>query len=134
MLIYIFRYSRDAVAEWGKTRCDVYAKRGCPSDTGYASNGLVQNDRNFTGAAGYAAHAYTPGVSNYIGVTGFGSGRQNAEPNTGIFWGSSGVRFVSSSIHHFHTHGGWTDASNPLNGTYQRLLSRDDGLVVQIDE
>ncbi|MGN6133254.1 MAG: DUF1559 family PulG-like putative transporter [Aureliella sp.] len=194
----------------------------CPSDSGYAGNGLIHNDRNFTGAAGYAAHNYTPGVSNYIGVTGFGSGRQNAEENTGIFWGNSGVRFgditdgtsntflagerdtkncrsgtwvgvrnsngtgsrgvfvviaharaklnesvlpwnndpdgcgqgfsslhtggaqfvscdgsvrfVSSNIHHFHTHGGWTDAGNALNGTYQRLLSRNDGLVVQIDE
>ncbi len=194
----------------------------CPSDTGYAGNGLVHNDRRFNGGAGFAAHAFTPGVSNYMGNTGFGTGRQNAEENTGIFYGNSGirfgditdgtsntflagerdtkncrsgtwvgirnsnglgsrgvfvvvgharaklnepvlpwdndpdgcgqgfsslhtggaqfvlcdgsVRFVSSTIEHFHTHGGWTDAGNVRNGTYQRLHSRNDGLVVQTND
>jgi Protein of unknown function (DUF1559) len=69
------------------------ALAGCPSDTGYAGNGLIHNDRNFASAVGYKAHPFTPGVGNYIGATGFGSGRQNAEENTGIFWGNSAVKF-----------------------------------------
>lgn len=44
------------------------------------------------------------------------------------------VRFVSSNINHNHTRGGWTNAGDPLNGVYQRLLSRNDGLVVQPED
>ena len=65
----------------------------CPSDSGFAGNGLVHNDRRFNGAAGFAAHAFTPAGQQLHGATGYGTGRQNAEENTGIFYGNSGVRF-----------------------------------------
>jgi prepilin-type processing-associated H-X9-DG protein len=55
--------------------------------------GLVHNDRRFNGGAGFAAHAFTPGVSNYIGNNGHGPGRTNIEENSGIFFGNSSISF-----------------------------------------
>jgi prepilin-type N-terminal cleavage/methylation domain-containing protein/prepilin-type processing-associated H-X9-DG protein len=192
----------------------------CPSDTGYAGRGQVHNDRRFNGGAGFMAHAFTPGVSSYIGSNGHGPGRTGFEENSGMFFGNSsltfrdirdgssntfavgerdtnncrsgtwvGVRngngggsrgvfvvvgharaklnesvlpwdndpegcgqgwgsmhpggaqfvfcdgsvtFISETINFFHNRGGWNNSSDPANGTYQRLISRADGLAVTL--
>jgi prepilin-type N-terminal cleavage/methylation domain-containing protein len=65
----------------------------CPSDSGYQNRGQVHNDRRFNGAAGYAAHNYIPGVSNYMGNAGHNTARLNVEENTGIFFGNSRISF-----------------------------------------
>ena len=65
----------------------------CPSDTGYQGRGQVHNDRRFNGGAGFIAHAFTPGVSNYMGVAGHNVDRLNNLLNTGIFYGNSQVSF-----------------------------------------
>ncbi len=65
----------------------------CPSDTGFTVYGQVHNDRRFNGGAGWAAHNYTPGISNYMGVAGHNIGRLNVQENTGIFFGNSHVAF-----------------------------------------
>ncbi|MFO0902248.1 MAG: DUF1559 domain-containing protein [Pirellulales bacterium] len=191
----------------------------CPSDSGYDGRGFVHNDRRYNGGAGFVAHNYKPGVSNYMGVAGHNVDRINILPNTGIFFGNStigfsdildgtsntflvgerdtrycrsgswiGVRntnggatrgifvvsghsraklnesayawdfdpegcgqgfsslhpggalfarcdgsvtFVAETIQHFHVHGNGAEV-NPNNGAYQRLLSRADGLQVNL--
>ncbi len=65
----------------------------CPSDSGYQGRGQVHNDRRYNGGAGFVAHAYTPGVSNYIGVAGHNVDRVNNLPNTGVFFGDSSISF-----------------------------------------
>lgn len=192
----------------------------CPSDTGYQNRGQVHNDRRFNGGAGFAAHAFTPGVSSYIASNGYGPGRTGFEDNTGMFYGNSslsfkdivdgtsntfavgerdtdfcrsgtwvGVRngngggsrgvfvvvaqarvkmnesvlpwdndpegcgqgwgslhpggaqfvfcdgsvtFISETINFFHARGSYTNSGDPLNGTYQRLISRADNLPVSL--
>ena len=42
----------------------------CPSDSQFAGDGQVHNDRRFDGGVGFKVHAYVPGVSNYVGSTG----------------------------------------------------------------
>lgn len=73
-----------------ETKLSVYM---CPSDTGFASGGLIHNDRRFQGGAGFTAHKFTPGVSNYMGVTGHNVNRMMDQTNTGIFFGNSAVSF-----------------------------------------
>jgi prepilin-type N-terminal cleavage/methylation domain-containing protein/prepilin-type processing-associated H-X9-DG protein len=65
----------------------------CPSDTGFQKPGQIHNDRRFNGGAGFAAHAFTPGVSNYIGSNGHGPGRTGFEENSGVFYGGSSISF-----------------------------------------
>jgi prepilin-type processing-associated H-X9-DG protein len=78
------------IVEGLQTPLEVYM---CPSDTGFVKPGLIHNDRRFNGGAGFAAHAFTPGVSNYIGNNGHGPGRTNIEENSGIFFGNSSISF-----------------------------------------
>ena len=42
------------------------------------------------------------------------------------------VKFLSQNIHFFHTKSGWNGNSDPGNGVYQRLISRGDGLPVEV--
>jgi prepilin-type N-terminal cleavage/methylation domain-containing protein/prepilin-type processing-associated H-X9-DG protein len=65
----------------------------CPSDTGYQGRGQIHNDRRFNGAVGFAAHNYTPGMSNYVASTGHGPGRTGFEINSGMFYGNSSLGF-----------------------------------------
>jgi prepilin-type N-terminal cleavage/methylation domain-containing protein/prepilin-type processing-associated H-X9-DG protein len=65
----------------------------CPSDTGTPARGQIHGDRHFGGGLGHNVHAYTPGVSNYVGSTGHGPGRVRAEVNSGIFFGNSSIGF-----------------------------------------
>ncbi len=65
----------------------------CPSDSGYQGRGQIHNDRRYNGGAGFAAHNYLPGVSNYMGVAGHNVNRLNDLTNTGIFYGNSSVAF-----------------------------------------
>lgn len=65
----------------------------CPSDSGYQGRGQVHNDRRYTGGAGFTAHNYLPGVSNYMGVAGHYVNRLNVLANSGIFYGNSAVNF-----------------------------------------
>ena len=51
----------------------------CPSDTGYQAPRQVHNDRRFNGGVGWAAHNFTPGVSNYMGNAGHNVGRLNTQ-------------------------------------------------------
>jgi len=192
----------------------------CPSDTGFQGMGLIHPDRHFGGGAGFVAHNYIPGLTNYIGSNGHGPGRTGFEENSGVFYGGSAisfrditdgssntfavgerdtlycrsgswlgvrngngggsrgvfnivaqarvklnesvlpwnddpegcgqgwsslhtggahflmcdgsVRFISSNIHFFHTKTSWDGNTNPGNGTYQRLISRSDGLPVEV--
>jgi prepilin-type N-terminal cleavage/methylation domain-containing protein len=64
----------------------------CPSDTGFYKPGLIHNDRRFDGGRAFAAHAYRPGMSNYMGNMGFRQ-RVRAQQNIagGIFAGNSEV-------------------------------------------
>ncbi|MFO0818144.1 MAG: DUF1559 domain-containing protein [Pirellulales bacterium] len=65
----------------------------CPSDSGYQNRGQIHNDRRYNGGAGFVAHAYVPGLSNYIGVAGHNVNRINDLTNTGIFYGNSSLSF-----------------------------------------
>ena len=42
------------------------------------------------------------------------------------------VRFISQNIHFFHTRTNWDGNGDPGNGVYQRLISRSDGLPVEV--
>jgi prepilin-type processing-associated H-X9-DG protein len=193
----------------------------CPSDTGYQGRGQIHGDRHFGGAAGFMAHNYLPGVSNYVANNGHGPGRTGFEENSGMFYGNSslgfrdiidgssntfavgerdtkfcrsstwvGVRngnggaargvfvilaharvklnesvrdwnhdpegcgqgwsslhpggaqfvfcdgsvtFISETINFNHSMTGFADSGNPLNGTYQRMISRADGLAFSMN-
>lgn len=76
----------------------------CPSDSGYNGTGLIHNNRNFNNGLGVlaAGHA-TPvlvAVSNYMGAAGHRDPNTAAPaangppPNTGVFYGNSGVRLA----------------------------------------
>ncbi len=66
----------------------------CPSDTEYYGAGQVHWARRFHGGVAHTAHAYRPGVSNYLGNVGY---RQKARAwrnnRGGIFAGNSRVSF-----------------------------------------
>lgn len=42
------------------------------------------------------------------------------------------VKFISQNIQFNHTKTGWDGNNDPLNGLYQRMISRADGLVVDL--
>ena len=64
---------------------------------------------------------------------GCGQGWSSIHPGGAQFVFCDGsVAFVSETIHFFHTKTNWDGNGDPANGTYQRLISRADGLPVAI--
>jgi prepilin-type N-terminal cleavage/methylation domain-containing protein len=111
-----------------ETPIDIYI---CPSDTGYLRPGLIHNNRNFSGSAGYnAIGGYRPGVTSYVGVMGH---RDTAgiNANSGVFFGNSAVSFkdildgtsntaaVGERDTQFCRSGSWVGVRN-ANGTGSR--------------
>jgi prepilin-type N-terminal cleavage/methylation domain-containing protein len=68
----------------------------CPSDVD-ADGGLIHNDRRFNGGIGFAARAYTPGKSNYIGVAGHYVVTDADRANSGMLYGNSRIRIAQIS-------------------------------------
>ena len=66
----------------------------CPSDSQFAGDGQVHNDRRFDGGVGFKVHAYVPGVSNYVGSTGHVVTALGITQNSGIFYGNSKVKIA----------------------------------------
>lgn len=64
----------------------------CPSDTGFPPPGKIHNSRRFNGGIFYGRTAYTPGISNYMGVMGHRD-VAGTNANTGILFANTAVSF-----------------------------------------
>jgi prepilin-type N-terminal cleavage/methylation domain-containing protein/prepilin-type processing-associated H-X9-DG protein len=96
-----------------------------------------RGDRGITVIGGYSRPVINSPVTAWNSDTGCGRGFSSLHPGGAQFLLADGsARFVSETINHnwiatdANGVGSLNDHQNPANGVFQRLCSRDDGLVV----